>query len=96
MIAFCKHCRQAVEAMNYNNHLLSECPNHKFYKRCPRCKEAIPTSDYNAHTKSKDCIPAKAPAQAGRCPFCHEDTEPGEKGFKKHLVDEKCPNNPRS
>jgi len=73
MINLCRECHQAVEVSNLNNHLLNECTNHKYYKKCPKCKEAIASREYNMHTKLKDCITAKAPAQANRCPLCHED-----------------------
>ena len=35
----------------------------------------------------KECISGKALAVANRCPFCHEDIDPGPKGWVKHLVD---------
>ena len=77
MITLCPECQQAIEVANLNSHLLAECEHHKYYKRCPKCKEAIPAKAYNHHTKMKECIGAKASAIANRCPFCHEDTEPG-------------------
>lgn len=96
MIALCPSCKQAIEVNNLNNHLLAECPNHKYFKRCPKCKEAVASKEYNNHIKMKDCISAKAPAQANRCPLCHEDIDPGEEGWIKHLVKEKCPHNERN
>lgn len=44
----------------------------------------------------KECLTAKAPATANRCPLCHEDIDPGDPGWIKHLAKEKCPNNSRS
>lgn len=43
MIVLCRECKQAVEVRNMNTHLLSECAQHKYFKRCPKCKEAVPT-----------------------------------------------------
>jgi centrosomal protein CEP104 len=43
MIVLCRECKQAVEVRNLNTHLLSECAQHKYFKRCPKCKEAVPT-----------------------------------------------------
>lgn len=73
MITLCPSCSQAIEVSSLNNHLLAECVNHKFFKRCPKCKEAILAKEFNVHTKMKQCLTAKAPALASRCPLCHED-----------------------
>ncbi len=53
MIVLCRECKQAVEVSTLNNHLLSECTQHKYFKRCPRCKEAVPTREFAEHTKRK-------------------------------------------
>ena len=41
------------------------------------------------------CIPAKLLTIANRCPLCHQDIQPGENGWKKHLIKDGCPNNDR-
>lgn len=41
-------------------------------------------------------MPAKPMAAANRCPLCHLDINPGVNGWKEHLVDEGCENNPRA
>ncbi len=38
---------------------------------------------------------SKPLASANRCPLCHLDINPGVNGWKEHLVDEGCENNPR-
>jgi hypothetical protein len=43
------------------------------------------------------CIPAKNPNIANRCPLCHTDhTPPGKVGWEVHLLQNTCPNNPRT
>lgn len=94
MLVQCE-CGQAIEVAELTKHLLSECRNSKYYKRCARCKEAIHQRNYRAHTEAKECLPAKPPASAGRCPLCHEDIDYGEEGWHKHLALEGCPNHNR-
>jgi centrosomal protein CEP104 len=70
MLILCE-CQQAIEVSSLSSHLLSECKNSKYYKRCPRCKEAIHQRNYRAHTEAKECNPAKPMAANNRCPLCH-------------------------
>ena len=43
------------------------------------------------------CVPAKNPNAANRCPLCHMDHTPaGKIGWEVHLLQNTCPNNPRT
>ena len=95
MLTECKHCSQVIEIETYNQHLLKECDKASEFKQCPRCKESIHQSSFDKHTESKDCLISKPPKAANRCPLCHQDIKPGEAGWKKHLIEDRCPKNPR-
>ncbi|DAZ92690.1 TPA: hypothetical protein N0F65_010109 [Lagenidium giganteum] len=92
----CKMCGQVIEIASLNEHLLTECELKKNHRECPRCGEAITAKFYEKHISLNDCLPRPHPKKANRCPLCHEDIAPGKKGWKYHLSDETCPNNPRS
>jgi len=79
-----------------NAHLVKECAKKDLFKQCKRCKESIRLDEYEAHTSANKCLPHKSPIQANRCPLCHKDVPPGEKGWKEHLMKKKCPNNERT
>jgi hypothetical protein len=54
-------------------------------------------SEYNIHKADAQCIPFKPLSLASRCPLCHQDiTPPGQNGWSIHLLQQTCPNNPRS
>lgn len=95
MLLICEECKQAVEISTFTSHQIGECKNSKYFKRCPRCKEAVHQKEYNAHVQRKECIPAKPLAVANRCPLCHLDIDPGQDGWRTHLAEEGCENNPR-
>ena len=42
------------------------------------------------HTKEGKCQLAKSLAQNNRCPLCHKDIPPLEKGWRDHLLGRKC------
>ena len=53
--------------------------------------------DYDNHVAEKACIQFKSPNVANRCPLCHTDVTPaGKVGWEVHLLQNTCPNNPRS
>jgi centrosomal protein CEP104 len=86
-----------VEISGLNYHFQSECKFAKEFKVCQRCKEPYHQNEYNNHVAEKHCIPAKNPNVANRCPLCHTDHTPaGKVGWETHLLQNTCPNNPRS
>ncbi|CAI5731822.1 unnamed protein product [Hyaloperonospora brassicae] len=94
MLTPCKMCGQVIEISTLTDHLLVECEMRQNHRKCPRCGEAITLKFFERHVSLNDC-PLRA--QFGnRCPLCHEDTAPGENGWRCHLLDEGCPQNPRS
>jgi centrosomal protein CEP104 len=95
MFINCVKCKINLEVKNYNNHLLNECENKSEFKLCKRCKEAIDNKEYDQHVKENKCVPAKNPNSSGRCPLCHKDIPPQEKGFVKHLTKDTCPKHVR-
>ena len=78
------------------SHLIKECVKKDLYKQCKKCKESIRLDVYDAHDKAKTCNPWKPANQANRCPLCHTDIAPGEKGWRLHLMSKKCPANERN
>ena len=95
MYISCSKCNKTVEISDYTTHLLKLCSNKKEFTQCKRCKEAIDNVNYQEHSKNNNCNIVKNINAANRCPLCHEDILPFEKGWIKHLEKDKCPNNPR-
>ena len=97
MLLPCIKCKQIVEVSNLTNHSLNECAQKKQFKQCQRCREAILIKDFEAHTADKSCNPFKTGNVSNRCPLCHNDITPGGKvGWEIHLLEQLCPNNPRT
>ena len=97
MLLPCFKCGQIIEISNLNHHFLNECQHKKQFKQCPRCKEAVLIKDYDAHVADKSCNPFKSSNVCNRCPLCHNDITPaGKVGWEIHLLEQTCPNNPRS
>jgi centrosomal protein CEP104 len=97
MLIPCFKCKQIVEISSLNHHFLNECAQKKQFKQCPRCKEAVLIKDYEAHVADKSCNPFKSSNVCNRCPLCHNDITPnGKVGWEIHLMEQMCPNNPRT
>ncbi|GMF40249.1 unnamed protein product [Phytophthora fragariaefolia] len=92
----CKLCGQVIEISTLNEHLLTECEMQQNHRECPRCGEAITVKFFERHVSLNDCPPRAPLNRANRCPLCHDDIAPGKKGWRRHLLEEGCPNNPRS
>ncbi len=90
MTALCEECQQVVPVPQLGAHLMGECMNSSYYKKCSRCKEPVHQRLYRAHTEQKSCLAAKPMSAHNRCPLCHEDVEPGAAGWKEHLVVRGC------
>ncbi len=90
MFTNCVKCKINIEVKIYNNHLLNECANKSEFKMCKRCKEAIDAKEYDSHVKENKCNPAKNINSSNRCPLCHKDIPPQDKGFVQHLVKDIC------
>jgi centrosomal protein CEP104 len=91
----CENCNENIEVKKLTNHRLNECKKKNEYKLCKRCKEAISSNMYDKHVKDNNCLPAKNPNSSNRCPLCHKDIGPGDKGFIQHLIKEECPQHNR-
>jgi hypothetical protein len=91
----CENCNKNIEIKKLTNHRLNECKKKNEYKLCKRCKEAISSNIYDKHVKDNNCLPAKNPNSSNRCPLCHKDIGPGDKGFIQHLIKEECPQHNR-
>ena len=97
MLIPCFKCNQIVEISGLNYHYLNECAQRKQFKQCPRCKEPVLIKDYESHVSDNSCNQYKSPNVANRCPLCHNDIVPaGKVGWEVHLIQQTCPNNPRS
>ncbi|EEY59893.1 uncharacterized protein PITG_13040 [Phytophthora infestans T30-4] len=96
MLTPCKMCGQVIEISTLNEHLLTECEMQQNHRECPRCGEAITAKFYERHVSLNDCPPRAPLNRANRCPLCHEDIAPGKRGWRRHLLEQGCSNNPRS
>ena len=97
MLLPCFKCGQIIEISYLNQHFLNECQYKKQFKQCPRCKEAVLIKDYDAHVADKSCNAFKSSNVCNRCPLCHNDISPaGKVGWEIHLLEQMCPNNPRT
>lgn len=96
MLTPCKMCGQVIEVAGLNEHLLGECELKKNHEECPQCGEAITAKFFDKHVGARDCLPRPHPKQANRCPLCHDDVPPGKRGWKRHLLEDECPSNPRN
>lgn len=90
MFTNCIKCKLCVEVKLYNSHMLNDCVNKEEFKTCKRCKEPIDIKVYDQHVKDNKCNPAKNQNSSGRCPLCHKDIPPQDKGFIQHLVKDIC------
>ncbi|XP_071041932.1 centrosomal protein of 104 kDa [Parasteatoda tepidariorum] len=96
MLARCSNCNQIVEIAGLTEHHLDECVAKSQYKQCPLCLEAVPSLNYEDHVKIRTCTMAKSSNEANHCPLCHQNIEPGENGWRIHLMGENgCVFNPR-
>merc|ERR1711916_139432 len=96
VLTSCPACKETVEIASLHDHLLDEREKRGSYKVCPRCKEPVHNTDYPSHVAARDCRVAKDPKRFSRCPLCHDDISPGEKGWITHLMVNGCPNNDRT
>jgi hypothetical protein len=90
MYTNCVKCKMNLEVKIYNTHLISECEKKEEFKICKRCKEPIDVKDYDDHVRDNKCNPAKNINSSNRCPLCHKDILPQDKGFVQHLVKDIC------
>jgi len=95
MLTSCAQCEQVIEIPTINEHLLEECEVQGTYKQCKNCKEPIAVNVYDSHVQAKNCKRALPATKGSRCPLCKKDIAPGEEGWRKHLLEEGCPKNPR-
>ena len=91
----CLKCKKNIEIRLFNNHILIECQYKSEFKVCKRCKEGIDLKEYEIHIKENSCNPAKNINSCNRCPLCHKDVPPLDKGFVQHLVNDTCPSHTR-
>ena len=90
MFTSCNGCNNYIEVRILTNHKLTSCTNKDNFIMCKICKEAINKDEYDNHQKIGKCNPAKNPNSSNRCPLCHKDIMPTDKGFYVHLVEEGC------
>ncbi|XP_048417121.1 centrosomal protein of 104 kDa isoform X1 [Stegostoma tigrinum] len=96
MLRRCEHCKQVVEIATLTEHRLTECDMKESFEKCHRCGEAVSKEDLEEHLKVKICNAAKPEKVANHCPLCHENFQPGEEGWKVHLMGrDGCKMNPR-
>ena len=91
MFMKCFKCNENIEIKSLNNHLLFDCIYKNNYKLCKRCREAISIKNYDEHVRMNICNPAKNKNSNNRCPLCHNDIPPTDKGFYQHFIIDGCP-----
>ena len=91
MFMKCFKCNENIEIKSLNNHLLFDCIYKNNYKLCKRCREAISVKNYDEHVRMNICNPAKNKNSNNRCPLCHNDIPPTDKGFYQHFIIDGCP-----
>jgi hypothetical protein len=96
MLTNCLACGQIIEVSALNAHLVKECAQRSMFKQCKRCRESIAASEYDAHVALGACLPWKPPGAANRCALCHKDIGPGERGWRQHLMQKRCPAHERN
>jgi centrosomal protein CEP104 len=94
ILTSCKQCEQIIEIPTLHEHLLGECEVTDTYIACEICGLPVPKDAMDAHIGSKACV--KAGPNEGVCPLCNVLIKGGDDGWRVHLLDEGCPNNPRS
>ncbi|CAM6084497.1 unnamed protein product [Calypogeia fissa] len=96
MLVGCCNCKQIVEIASLKDHYLRECTSGRRYLECSKCSQAIPAVRMTVHLKSKECRSGKH-YKASRCPLCHHAVQPGDVGWRDHLLKPPgCPKNPRT
>lgn len=95
MLTSCKQCEQVIEIPTLNEHILLECEVDGTHSECERCGEPVPVEVFQDHVAARKCNPVRSPDEANRCPLCHQDTPPGQDGWKQHLLLDMCPENVR-
>lgn len=90
MFTQCVKCEEMIEVKKLTFHCLTECNYNIDFYQCKRCKEAILLDEYEQHKQANQCNPSKDLNVYNRCPLCHKDIPPTDKGFHTHLVVEGC------
>ena len=90
MFTNCPRCTLNIEVKRLTNHCMYNCKYKEDFILCKRCKEAIPKKIFEKHQKENRCNPAKNINSNNRCPLCHEDIPPYDKGFYTHLCVDLC------
>ena len=91
MLTTCWECEQVIEISSLNEHLINECASRDKYKQCDKCDSVFLTNDFYGH----QCVRSQPPG-ALKCPLCTVSVfPPNQDGFRKHLMEERCPGNNR-
>jgi centrosomal protein CEP104 len=93
MLTSCKQCEQVIEIPTLDEHLLEECEVANKYVKCKACKAPVVKESLEDHQASAACAPLGK--GNNRCPLCSRAIGKGEEGWKVHLLDDGCPQNPR-
>lgn len=89
----CPLCSAVVEIFDLNHHQLHDCDQKDQIKQCERCKMAVLKEEYDEHIKAKAC--PQADNETIICPLCGDEIE-SKNSWKKHLIVDGCPANPKS
>lgn len=94
MLYMCPICKNIIEIININSHLLTECTDKSEYTECQECHEAVLKTELEAHEAEGLCRPVKPNSM--RCPLCHMDIAPlSIEMWRNHILVKQCPNNER-
>ena len=76
--------------------MIKECTEKDNFKRCKTCKESFHKDSLESHQTANQCQAMKPVSVANRCPLCHKDIAPLDKGWKDHLLSKACSKNDRN
>jgi len=94
MMGCCTGCGEVMEISHMTDHLLHQCDASHNFSECACCGEATRARDMAIHTSSKQCTPGNE--GMNRCPLCHGCFAAGNDAWRRHLIVQCCPDNPRT
>jgi len=90
MLTQCAQCQQVIEIMTLTEHQCEECERRDHFRFDTRSNLAVYVGPDNPEPPA---LPETFAAT--RCPLCRTAIDGGETGWRKHVLQQGCPKNPR-